>query len=80
VFPVSVPALRDRMQDLPLLAAHLLSRLGEEMPVKRLSAGAAMRLMEHDWPGNVRELAHVLERGAILSEDRREIAADEIRF
>jgi DNA-binding NtrC family response regulator len=80
VFPVSVPALRDRMQDLPPLAAHLLSRLGEEMPVKRLSAGAAMRLMEHDWPGNVRELAHVLERGAILSEDRREIAADEIRF
>jgi DNA-binding NtrC family response regulator len=80
VFPVSVPALRDRMQDLRPLAAHLLSRLGEEMPVKRLSAGAAMRLMEHDWPGNVRELAHVLERGAILAEDRREIAADEIRF
>jgi len=50
------------------------------MPVKRLSAGAAARLMEHDWPGNVRELAHVLERGTILAEDRREIARDEIRF
>jgi DNA-binding NtrC family response regulator len=37
-------------------------------------------LTEHDWPGNVRELAHVLERGAILAEDRREIAREEIRF
>jgi len=80
VFPVSVPALRERMEDVLLLATHLLDKLGEEMPVKRLSAGAAARLMEHDWPGNVRELAHVLERGTILAEDRREIARDEIRF
>jgi DNA-binding NtrC family response regulator len=80
VFPVFVPALRNRMEDVLPLAAYLLSRLGEETPVKRLSAGGAMRLMEHDWPGNVRELAHVLERGAILAEDRREIARDEIRF
>jgi DNA-binding NtrC family response regulator len=80
VFPVSIPALRDRMEDVLPLAAYLLGRMGEEMPMKRLSTAAAMRLMEHSWPGNVRELAHVLERGAILSEDRREIAADEIRF
>ena len=80
VFPVKVPALRDRMEDVSRLAEYLLARLGEEMPVKRLSAGAAMRLMEHDWPGNVRELAHVLERGAILAEDRREIAREEIRL
>ena len=80
VFPVSVPALRDRMEDVPALAAYVLARLGEEFPVKRLSHAAAMRLMEHDWPGNVRELAHVLERGAIMAEDRREIAAGEILF
>jgi DNA-binding NtrC family response regulator len=80
VFPVKVPALRDRMEDLLPLADHLLNRLGEEMPVKRLSGDAAMRLMEYDWPGNVRELGHVLERGAILAEDRREIAGAEIRF
>ena len=80
VFPVSVPALRNRMEDVHQLSAYLLARLGEEMPVKRLSAGAAQRLMEHDWPGNVRELAHVLERGAILADDRREIAREEIRF
>jgi DNA-binding NtrC family response regulator len=80
VFPVSVPALSERMEDVLLLAEYLLARLGEEMPVKRLSAAAALRLMEHDWPGNVRELAHVLERGAILAEDRREIAREDIRF
>jgi DNA-binding NtrC family response regulator len=80
VFPVSVPALRDRMEDALLLAEYILGKLGEEMPVKRLSPAAAMRLMEHDWPGNVRELAHVLERGVILAEDRPEIAREEIRF
>ncbi|MDP9051627.1 MAG: sigma-54 dependent transcriptional regulator [Acidobacteriota bacterium] len=80
VFPVKVPALRERMEDVLPLAEYLLSKLGEEMPVKRLSEGAAKKLLEHDWPGNVRELAHVLERGAILAEDGREIAREEIRF
>ncbi len=80
VFPVVVPALRERMEDVLLLATHLLGKLGEEMPVKRLSAGAATRLMEHHWPGNVRELAHVLERATILAEDRREITLREIQF
>jgi len=80
VFPVLVPALRERMDDVLPLAAHLLGKLGKEMSKKRLSSEAAVRLMEHDWPGNVRELAHVLERATILAEDRREIARDEIRF
>jgi DNA-binding NtrC family response regulator len=80
VFPVMLPALRERMEDVLPLASHLLGKMGEDMPVKRLSAGAAMRLMEYDWPGNVRELAHVLERATILAEDRREIAREEIRF
>jgi DNA-binding NtrC family response regulator len=80
VFPVIVPALRKRMDDVLLLAAHLLGKLGEKMPVKQLSTEAAARLMEHDWPGNVRELAHVLEPATILAEDRREIAREEIQF
>lgn len=80
VFPVSVPALRDRIGDVLPLAAHLLKNLGEDMPAKRLSSSAAKKLIDYDWPGNVRELAHVLERATILAEDRREIAADEIRF
>jgi DNA-binding NtrC family response regulator len=80
VFPVFIPPVRERVEDVLPLATHLLGKLGEEMPVKRLSAGAARKLLEHDWPGNVRELAHVLERGTILAEDRQEIACDEIWF
>lgn len=80
VFPVFIPALRQRMEDVLPLAEYLLNKLGQEMPVKRLSMEAARKLMEHDWPGNVRCLAHVLERAIILAEDRPEIAHDEIRF
>jgi DNA-binding NtrC family response regulator len=80
VFPVEVPALRARMEDLDLLAEYFLEQMGHEMPRKRLTAGAAARLHEHSWPGNVRELMHVLERGAILAGDRMEIGTEEIRF
>jgi DNA-binding NtrC family response regulator len=80
VFPVEVPALRARMEDLGLLAEYFLEQMGHEMPRKRLTAGAAAKLHEHSWPGNVRELMHVLERGAILVGDRMEIGAEEIRF
>ena len=80
VFPVEVPSLRTRMEDLGLLAEHFLDQMGQEMPRKRLTIEAEARLHEHHWPGNVRELMHVLERGAILSGDRMEIGADEIRF
>ncbi|HMH15098.1 MAG TPA: sigma-54 dependent transcriptional regulator [Edaphobacter sp.] len=80
VFPVEVPALRTRMEDVGLLAEHFLEQMGQEMPRKRLTIEAESRLHEHHWPGNVRELMHVLERGAILSGDRMEIGAEEIRF
>ncbi|WP_263365565.1 sigma-54 dependent transcriptional regulator [Edaphobacter bradus] len=80
VFPIEVPALRDRMEDLGLLAEYFLERMGREMPRKRLNAEALAKLCEHRWPGNVRELMHVLERGAILAEERMEIGAEEIRW
>jgi transcriptional regulator with GAF, ATPase, and Fis domain len=80
VFPVEVPALRERMEDLSLLADYFLEQMGMEMPRKRLSTEAGMKLQMHNWPGNVRELMHVLERGAILAGDRPEIGVEEIRF
>ena len=80
VFPVEVPALRDRMEDLGLLAEHFLEQMGQERPRKRLTAEAMAKLHEYSWPGNVRELMHVLERGAILSGDRMEIGVEEIRL
>ena len=80
VFPVALPALRERMEDVLPLATHLLGKLGKKMPMKRLSSGAGAKLMEHNWPGNVRELEHVLERACILAEGRTEIAREDIRF
>jgi DNA-binding NtrC family response regulator len=80
VFPVEVPALRDRMEDIPALTDHFLEAMGKDMPRKRLSSGGMERLMGYRWPGNVRELMHVLERGAILTGDEAEIGAGDIRF
>jgi len=80
VFPVEVPALRLRMEDLIPLTEHFLEQMGLEKPRKRLTVEAKTKLHEHAWPGNVRELMHVLERGAILAGDRMEIGADEIRL
>ena len=80
VFPLEVPALRERMEDLPLLVEFFLEQMGRENPRKRISAAALERLGEHAWPGNVRELMHVLERGAILAEQRAEISEAEIHL
>ena len=80
VFPIEVPALRDRLDDLELLAEHVLAMLGERVPRKRLSKAAVAKLREYSWPGNVRELMHVLERATILAGDRMEISVDEIRY
>ncbi len=80
VFPVEVPSLRERMDDLGALAEHFLEQMGQDTPRKRLSADAEAKLRKYEWPGNVRELMHVLERGAILAGDRREIGVEEIRF
>jgi len=72
-----VPPLRDRREDIPLLAAHFLERLSHELgrDVGGFSEGALRILMDHNWPGNVRELENTVERamvtcrGRILSED-----------
>ena len=70
VFPVELPPLRERLEDLLPLAGELLARIGEELghPGLRLTARAAERLKAQRWPGNVRELRNTLERAAILSE------------
>jgi DNA-binding NtrC family response regulator len=79
VFPIEVPALRERLEDLVALADHLLARLGADLPRKTLSSDAVDALERHNWPGNVRELAHVLERAVILAADSPEITAEHIR-
>lgn len=67
VFPIEVPALRERVEDLPLLLNELISRLEyEKRGSIRFNSAAIMSLCRHPWPGNVRELANLVERLAIL--------------
>ncbi len=80
VFPVAVPALRDRLEDVPALAEYFLEEMGREMPRKALAETALRKLQTYDWPGNVRELQHVLTRAAILAGESPVIGVEEIRW
>jgi two-component system response regulator HydG len=68
VIALHLPALRDRREDIPVLAEAFLVRIAEErsLPVLRLSGEALDAIMAYDWPGNVRELENALEHAAIL--------------
>jgi DNA-binding NtrC family response regulator len=81
VFPIEVPPLRERLEDIPALAEHFLEKLADTTTVrKRLHADALLRLQQHTWGGNVRELMHVLERAVILSGRNPEIRGADIRY
>jgi transcriptional regulator with GAF, ATPase, and Fis domain len=69
VFPITVPPLRERRQDIPLLAAHFIDKLRAKLGrgVVRIPDLALARLMAYDWPGNVRELENIIERSMIVS-------------
>ena len=68
VFPISTGALASRILDVPVVAAHLLTRTASDQGhPKVLTSRALDRLMQHDWPGNVRELDNVIQRAEILS-------------
>jgi formate hydrogenlyase transcriptional activator len=71
VFPITLPALRDRRDDLPALVASLCDRLGRQLgkTVTRVSIGTVPALERYDWPGNIRELENVLQQAIILSQD-----------
>lgn len=75
IFPVHIPPLRERREDIPLLIAHFLTRF-ENMygkTLKGLSDRAKSQLMSYDWPGNIRELENMLERATLLTEHQQEI-------
>lgn len=76
VFPIMLPPLRSRKDDIPGLANHFLEML-ERRPIG-LSTEAAAVLEAYDWPGNVRELKHVIERAIILAENDQTIGARHI--
>jgi transcriptional regulator with GAF, ATPase, and Fis domain len=69
VFPVQVPPLRERLDDIPLLAKHFVDLSTRELKCAkpRLTQAAVSKLQNYDWPGNVRELRNVIERAVILA-------------
>ena len=75
VFPIDMPPLRSRGDDVELLAEHFLAELNAQARTqKRLSALARMTLKQHPWPGNVRELKNCIERAFILGDTVLELA------
>jgi two-component system response regulator PilR (NtrC family) len=64
VIPILLPPLRERREDIPLIAEHFLGKFSEQMgkPITGISRGAMELLTAYDWPGNIRELENVLER------------------
>jgi DNA-binding NtrC family response regulator len=76
VFPIRSPALRERIEDIPLLARAFMEQFGSENGVrpKPIDDAVMLALAARKWPGNVRELKNVVERSAILSGDRVTIA------
>ena len=68
VFPIDLPPLRDRLDDLPLLVSHFLREIGaREGSTRHASPQALKRLAEYGWPGNVRELRNVLQRAYVMT-------------
>lgn len=69
VFPIALPPLRQRVEDIPMLVAHFVQKYAERMPkrISKISKDAMDTLMRYPWPGNIRELQNFIERAVILT-------------
>lgn len=78
VFPVQIPPLRERLEDIPLLAEHFLKKFHEQYAKKTLGlSDRALEACQHyAWPGNIRELENVIERGVILTDSNESISVE----
>lgn len=73
VFKINIPPLRDRKEDIPLLAYHFIEKISSKMPNKELcgiDAEALSKLMNYDYPGNIRELENIIEHAAIRAKGK----------
>ena len=78
IVPITVPPLRERIEDIPEISEYLLQQIARElkMPRKRLHTDALQQLMSYSFPGNIRELRNLLERACILTEETEILWAD----
>jgi formate hydrogenlyase transcriptional activator len=82
VFPIRIPPLRERREDIPVLARYFAQKFAQQMekPIETIPAATMRALTEWDWPGNVRELGNFIERAVILTRGRSlEIPFSELR-
>ena len=77
-FPMEIPPLRDRPEDIAPLAAHFLEKYAAPLPAPQLSVAALQLLKTHSWAGNIRELQNVIERALILSADQAAIRPEHL--
>jgi transcriptional regulator with GAF, ATPase, and Fis domain len=70
VFPISIPPLRERIEDIPYLVSHFIARIAKKTgrQVNAISKSAVNKLMAYTWPGNIRELEHLIERSILLNQ------------
>jgi Nif-specific regulatory protein len=82
VFPIRLPPLRERREDILPLATHFLESLCREatIPCKSIPFEAARKLEAYSWPGNVRELKHIIERAFILSQNLPVLRSEHIHL
>jgi transcriptional regulator with PAS, ATPase and Fis domain len=75
VIRIDLPPLRDRIEDIPILARYFITKYGKKLdkPIRRISDHAMSALLSHSWPGNIRELENAFERAVVVAE------TDEIR-
>lgn len=80
IFPVKIPPLRERREDIPLLIQHFLSRFETmyDKKLKGLSDKAKNFVMSYEWPGNIRELENLLERATLLTDHQQEIKLESL--
>ena len=82
VIPVTLPPLRDRLDDIPLLTEHFLQRIGRELtpprPQVKPTEEARRRLEAYHWPGNIRQLENVIERALTLNQGRSQIEVGDL--
>jgi transcriptional regulator with GAF, ATPase, and Fis domain len=81
VFPINLPPLRDRLEDIPVLVGHFITKFARQMGTVPSGAtiDAMAKLREYNWPGNVRELENIIERGMILAKGT-ELQASHLDF
>jgi transcriptional regulator with PAS, ATPase and Fis domain len=68
-FPIDLPPLRERIEDIPILVESFARRMAQSGPPLRITPRAMALLQAHDWPGNIRELRNVLERASLFADD-----------